>query len=313
MFIDGINSDLVPFIQKKYPTVKIGNITYLAGWPRMTMAEQVPGLIERTKQMSKYRLLERWFGLGWYGAPPAERFDMVADEPEPVDQHWDAFIAGYTEWLCRTSNITPPEWITQPKRYLDHFWSPETFAIGEHMTQHLIDGSAPWFIDRGVITSDRALLDSKYFIHYDYASLGHEDFKRTELVSPPKSEMRWPGNGISKSCAIKVLAVLANKMEQQRANGWVNLVKSEESTHASTIISESHPRRDEGRGLRTLETDIAKSYGWECQWIDIAATELHNGYPCPIERYHTLWYHPGLAVGCAPDERLIPKSTDLCI
>ncbi len=68
----------------------------------------------------------RWilhdFGMVYQHATPAERVYLLAEEPEPFDSRWDAFLGAYAEHLCRRGGVEPPAWALAPRRYLRDFW-----------------------------------------------------------------------------------------------------------------------------------------------------------------------------------------------
>jgi len=68
------------------------------------------------------RVILHDFGLVWASSPVAERPELVAEEPEPFDPRWDAFLAAYTEHLCAQDGIERPAWVHNESRYLDEFW-----------------------------------------------------------------------------------------------------------------------------------------------------------------------------------------------
>ena len=286
-----------------YKLVEHGDITYVSGWRCPTMAEQVPGLLDRDRPMSKYRVLERWFGGGWYDTLPAERLYLVEEEPAPVDIYWDAFIAGYTEWLCETSGLPSPDWVWHPKRHLGHFWSPEA-STSEHSAigSHILDGAAPWFADRGVLTSNQALLDSKYFIHQDVAAMGYGE--HAERTRPTCEEMGEDDS--SDGWAVRSLSELSVRLERKRASVWVHIPSGGYGMSYRTVISECR-RIDTRNVLLGLESEMAVEYGWADGWVSKAAYQIHttSQADCVGDLAHTVWHHPGLTVGCSPAERLL--------
>ena len=67
------------------------------------------------------------FGLVWADADNDERAVLAAEEPEPFDPRWDAFLAAYVEYLCRRDGIEAPEWTRRPGRYLERMWWPADY------------------------------------------------------------------------------------------------------------------------------------------------------------------------------------------
>ena len=295
-----------------------------------TMSDQVWSLRRRLlaghRVMSCYRQLERWFGgICWYQKSVEVRAARVQDEPGGVNRHWDAFIAGYTEWLCRTSGLEPPGWVFQPSRYLDHLWSPE----GENrrfspVGSHVLDGAAPWFTERGVLTSDQALLDSKYYAQKNVLALGNFGTP-PPLRVPSRTEM---GDVKDEGWAVRGLTELAARMEWRRASVWVHLPTVDGRGSDGTVITEKrmgkyihdpgHPDAGvdwldlpeyrlirEHNVMRGLESDMAAEYGWPHRWVDIAAYNLHDTSGCGGKFGHVVWYQPGLTIGCTPAEMLL--------
>ena len=302
-----------------------------------TMADQTRSLLRRLlaghDSMSCYRQLERWFGgICWYMKSVEVRADRVQDEPGGVNRHWDAFIAGYTEWLCRTSGLEPPEWVFHPKRYLDHLWSPEAdkmqapkggklFSIP--MGSDVVDGAAPWFGTRGVLTSNQALLDSKYYAQKNVAALASFG-PPPPLRIPSRTEM---GSAEDEGWAVRGLTELAARMEWRRASAWVHLPTVNGRGSAGTVITEKrmgkyihdpgHPDSGvdmpdlpeyrlirEHNVMRGLESDMAAEYRWPDLWVDKAVYELHDT-GCDSIFGHVVWHQPGMTVGCTPVEMLL--------
>lgn len=56
--------------------------------------------------------------------PADSRRALVRDEPERLDPRWDAFLAAYTERLCRQDGIEPPAWVFGAGRHLRRCWYP---------------------------------------------------------------------------------------------------------------------------------------------------------------------------------------------
>ena len=65
------------------------------------------------------RLILNEFGHFFCHSNTAERDILVGAEPEPFDRRWDAFLAGYTEFLCAAAGLQAPAWALEPGRYLD--------------------------------------------------------------------------------------------------------------------------------------------------------------------------------------------------
>ena len=70
----------------------------------------------------RLRIILHDFGMVWDDADNDERAVLAAEEPEPFDPRWDAFLAGYVEYLCRRDGIEAPGWTRRPGRYLERMW-----------------------------------------------------------------------------------------------------------------------------------------------------------------------------------------------
>lgn len=48
---------------------------------------------------------------------------MIAAEPPPTgDERWDAFLAGFAEWLAIRAGDPVPAWTHEDDRYLPYGW-----------------------------------------------------------------------------------------------------------------------------------------------------------------------------------------------
>ena len=72
----------------------------------------------------RLRIILHDFGMVFEHADSAERRFLVAEEPAPIDQRWDAFVAAYTEYLCCHAGIPVPSWALAAERHLARFWYP---------------------------------------------------------------------------------------------------------------------------------------------------------------------------------------------
>jgi hypothetical protein len=52
------------------------------------------------------------------------RLHALVDEPKPVDEHVDAYLAALAEHLARAHGLDIPAWALQERRALDHMWFP---------------------------------------------------------------------------------------------------------------------------------------------------------------------------------------------
>lgn len=94
------------------------------------------------------RLILNEFGHFFCYANTAEREILVGAEPEPFDRRWDAFLAGYTEFLCAAAGLQAPAWALEPGRYLDEGWVAGCPFPDER--QWRIDTTPPQFAAHGV-------------------------------------------------------------------------------------------------------------------------------------------------------------------
>ena len=54
---------------------------------------------------------------------------LVDAEPTTTgDAHWDALLAGITEWLAALDDFPAPAWVGTPERTLTEPWSPHRLA-----------------------------------------------------------------------------------------------------------------------------------------------------------------------------------------
>lgn len=83
----------------------------------------VPALRECDDRF-RLRVILHDFGMVWQHATPAQRELLVAQEPESVDERWDAFLGAYVEHLCYHAGLTAPAWTRHNSRYLQRMWWP---------------------------------------------------------------------------------------------------------------------------------------------------------------------------------------------
>ncbi len=102
------------------------------------------------------RVILHDFGMVWEHANEAERELLVADEPEPFDKRWDAFLAAYVEHLCRRADMRMPAWTQQPGRYLDRMWWPAHY--GEFERGSVIMATPASFEVHGMWIDERELV-----------------------------------------------------------------------------------------------------------------------------------------------------------
>ena len=88
------------------------------------LANYVPALRAESDEAWRARIVLHDFGMVWQHAGAAEREVLVADEPEPFDPRWDAFLAAYVEFLCHHAELPVPQWVFDPRRHLGEFWFP---------------------------------------------------------------------------------------------------------------------------------------------------------------------------------------------
>ena len=85
------------------------------------IADYVPTLCT-SDEIFRLRVVLSGFGLVWESAALDDRLALVAEEPEPFDPRWDAFLAAYVEHRCEQDGIGPPPWVYGDGRCLDEFW-----------------------------------------------------------------------------------------------------------------------------------------------------------------------------------------------
>jgi len=88
------------------------------------LANYVGALRAESDEAWRARIVLHDFGMVWQHAGAAERQVLVADEPEPFDVRWDAFLAAYVEYLCHHADLPAPQWVFDPGRHLGEFWFP---------------------------------------------------------------------------------------------------------------------------------------------------------------------------------------------
>ena len=88
------------------------------------LANYVPTLRHEDDEVWRARVVLHDFGMVWQHADATERELLVADEPEPFDQRWDAFLAAYVEYLCYHADMAAPRWVFKRSRHLSEFWFP---------------------------------------------------------------------------------------------------------------------------------------------------------------------------------------------
>ena len=86
-----------------------------------TLARYVPAL-RKSGDDFRLRIILHDFGMVFQHADARERAFLVEQEPEPFDPRWDAFLAAYTEHLCRHAGIKAPAWVFTAQRHLPAFW-----------------------------------------------------------------------------------------------------------------------------------------------------------------------------------------------
>ena len=86
-----------------------------------TLARYVPAL-RKSGDDFRLRIILHDFGMVFQHADARERAFLVEQEPEPFDPRWDAFLAAYTEHLCRHAGIEAPAWVFTAQRHLPAFW-----------------------------------------------------------------------------------------------------------------------------------------------------------------------------------------------
>lgn len=83
--------------------------------------------------------------------PATRRPSLVEMEPGGTnDAHWDALLAGVTEWLAARGGFPAPSWVGKPERTLSEPWSPHELAS----LRRLADENAPPEIRRHGVMID---------------------------------------------------------------------------------------------------------------------------------------------------------------
>lgn len=87
------------------------------------LARYVP-ILRASDDDFRLRVVLHDFGMVFQHADTQERMFLVAEEPEPFDARWDAFLAAYIEHLCYHAGIKAPSWVFTSERHLPNFWYP---------------------------------------------------------------------------------------------------------------------------------------------------------------------------------------------
>ena len=61
---------------------------------------------------------------GCAASPSAERAELIADEPDPFDPRWDAFLAALADHVAYENDLPQARWAEGPDRFLGSFWFP---------------------------------------------------------------------------------------------------------------------------------------------------------------------------------------------
>ena len=88
------------------------------------LANYVPALRAERDDVWRSRIVLHDFGMVWQHAGHLERIVLVAVEPAPFDQRWDAFLGAYVEYLCYHGDMAAPRWVFKRGRHLSEFWFP---------------------------------------------------------------------------------------------------------------------------------------------------------------------------------------------
>ena len=89
-----------------------------------TLASYGPWLRDADDEW-RLRIVLHDFGLVWQQTDKRERLSLVAEEPESIGAHWDAFLAAWVEHHCWHDELRAPDWVFGESRYLASFWYPE--------------------------------------------------------------------------------------------------------------------------------------------------------------------------------------------
>lgn len=89
---------------------------------------------------------------------PELRRQAVRDEPERVNIHWDALLAGIAEYASQRFGFAVPGWAAAPSRFLRNFW----FVI-----EDLLGRPAPGLAAMAFVRSPSALANRGVFLDND--------------------------------------------------------------------------------------------------------------------------------------------------
>jgi len=119
------------------------------------LAAYVPALREYDDDF-RLRVVTNGFGTVWISGNSDEQKSLVAQEPEPFEPFWDAFLAAWAEYLCKEEGLPPPAWVTEPERYLPTMrWGANYFPFERGRVVVTTPGV---FEDHGIWISDNDLL-----------------------------------------------------------------------------------------------------------------------------------------------------------
>lgn len=106
-----------------------------------------------------------WVALGdflddWRRSQREDRLDLVArplaQTSTPEEQHWAALFAAVIEQLCSSEGLPLPDWIAEPRYYLQDPWYPT--ARKEKLRRFMEETTPEIFKKRKVFAGDRVLM-----------------------------------------------------------------------------------------------------------------------------------------------------------
>ena len=87
-----------------------------------TLADLGRHLAGGTDDRRRRRLVLDFVGRFW-DTPPHQRRALLVDQPAPTGERpWDALVGAIAEHLAFHEAVDPPEWCTEPDRFLDRPW-----------------------------------------------------------------------------------------------------------------------------------------------------------------------------------------------
>lgn len=257
-----------------------------------TLAEHVECARPCDTDMWRYRIFLRSFWLRWADTPTEERFGLVAEEPASLGERWDAFVAGYAQELCCRYQITPPGWVFQPEKYLDHFWFPTLEVQSDYTLLRIVTTPAPWLQEHGVLLWDRELATAQ------------------ELIEGKGFTVHWTdGNmeSFTRPAIIEAFEDIARRIRYRHVEAVVYLVGGAAAAMAydATRTTMDVDARIESAydAVQTAIRDIARERGWPSSWMN--EQSVYFIPPGADSGCRTVFVHPNLVVRAASPKHLI--------